>query len=240
MARKKKKAKPIEALWMVTFADMVTILLTFFILLLSMASLDRDIIREVITIFQDDIAFVSPTSSGRVPDRFVIFEELLEKPWEILKKQQRIKDLLFPDDVMPPDLSRSTLDENLRVLVRPEGVALMLTDELLFPFAETSLNPRAKHVLDQIIPLVKEWPAPVNIAGYTDNIPGIHMDNYEFGALRAMAVLEYFLASGVNEKRVSVSSYGPHFPVASNNHARGRAMNRRVEILLRTTAKTFF
>ncbi len=237
MARKKRKRKPIEPLWMVTFADMVTILLVFFILLLTMATLDREVIRDVITVFQDDIAFLSPRSAGRLPDKFVIFEELLEKPWEIIKKENRIKDLLFPDEVLPPEISRSTLEENLKVLSRPEGIALMLTDELLFPFARTSLNEPARQVLSQIIPLIKSWPTSVNIAGYTDNIPGIVMDNYEFAAQRAMAVNEFFIINGVKEDRISVSAYGPHFPVASNDTAQGRSQNRRVEILLKTGAK---
>lgn len=239
MARKKKKPKPIEALWMVTFADMVTILLTFFILLLSMASLDRQIIREVITIFQDDIAFLSPRSAGRLPDRFLVFEDLLEKPWEILEKQNRIKDLLFPDEVLPPEISKSTLEENLKILARPEGIALMMTDELLFPFARTALNPQSRQILMQIVPLVKAWPSPVNVSGYTDNIPGIQKDNYEFAAERAMAVLEFLIINGIDSERLSVSSYGPHFPVSSNDTAEGRAQNRRVEILLKTTPGTF-
>ncbi len=237
MIRKKKKPRAIEPLWMITFADMVTILLVFFILLLTMASLDREIIRDIVTVFQDDIAFLSPRSSGRLPDEYVIFEELLEKPWEVLKKQDRIKDLLFPDEVLPPEISRSTLDENLKVLARPEGVALMLTDELLFPFARTSLGDPARQVLAQILPLVKSWPTFVNIAGYTDNIPGITMDNYEFAAQRAMAVNEFFIINGVRQERLSVSAYGPHFPVASNDTDQGRALNRRVEILLKTGAK---
>lgn len=239
MARDKKKPKPIEPLWMVTFADMVTILLTFFILLLSMASLDRQIIREIITIFQDDIAFLSQTSAGRLPDKFIVFEDLLEKPWEILEKRKRIKDLLFPDEVLPPEISKSTLEENLEVLIRPEGVALMLTDELLFPFASTTLSQPAREVLRQLVPLADAWPAPVNIAGYTDDIPGIDKDNYEFAAERAMAVLEFFVAQGIPNERLSVSAYGPNFPVADNDTAWGRSRNRRVEILLKTRAKTF-
>ncbi|MFW5730222.1 MAG: OmpA/MotB family protein [Desulfonatronovibrionaceae bacterium] len=239
MAREKKKPKSIEPLWMITFADMVTILLTFFILLLSMASLDRQIIREIITIFQDDIAFLSQTSAGRLPDKFIVFEDLLEKPWEILEKRKRIKDLLFPDEVLPPEISKSTLEENLEVLIRPEGVALMLTDELLFPFASTTLNQPAREILRQLVPLIDAWPAPVNISGYTDDIPGIDKDNYEFAAERAMAVLDFFVSQGISNERLSVSAYGPHFPVADNDTAWGRSRNRRVEILLKTRGKTF-
>lgn len=237
MARKKKKSGLIEPLWMVTFADMVTILLVFFILLLTMASLDREIIRDIITVFQDDVAFMSSRSAGRLPDKFIIFEELLEKPWEIIEKENRIKDLLFPDEVLPPEVSKSTLEENLKILVRDEGIALMLTGDLLFPSAGTSLNAPARQILSQIIPLIREWPTSVNIAGYTDNIPGIHKDNYEFAAERAMAVTEYFIANNVRQEKISVSAYGPNFPVASNDTAQGRSLNRRVEILLKTGTK---
>ncbi len=237
--RRKKKGGAPKPIWMMTFSDLVTVLLTFFVLVLSMGAMDREKIHEMVSVFRQDTGFLTPKTAGRMPDKFTVFEDVVEKPWEILEKQDRIKDLLFPDDELPPEISRSTLEENLEILVRPEGVALLMTDELLFPFEQTSLTPEGRQILEQIIPLVQSWPAPVNVAGYTCNIPGITMDNYDFAAHRAMAVTEHLLINDVEQDRLSVSAYGPHFPVADHETEEGRAQNRRVEILFKKAPRPY-
>ena len=110
----------------------MTLLLTFFVLLLSMASMDRNVLTKI-NLFTRDVAMSFPRAAGRIPQRIRFITDLLDNPWDILEKPDRIKDLLFPDDILPKDISTSTLEENMKVLVKPEGVALVLTDKLLFP-----------------------------------------------------------------------------------------------------------
>jgi chemotaxis protein MotB len=81
--------------------------------------------------------------------------------------------------------------------------------------------------------------ASVNIAGYTDSIPGTRRDNYEIAALRAMSVLRSLRGMGMPSKRFSVSGYGPHFPIADDATPEGRAKNRRIEILVKTGSFTY-
>ena len=238
--KKKKKAEQPEAAWLVTFSDIMTLLLTFFVLLLSMSSMDQSIIEQISTVFRGRIAFMSTRTSGRVDKRIELVKEAIKKPWEILEKKERIKDLLFPDTVLPPEINRSTLEENLEVLVRPEGVALVLTDKLLFPLGETDLNPEAKAILRQVSRLIRIWPAPVNISGYTDDIPSTERGNLYISGERAMSVLDFFLENmGLAPKRFSVSAYGPHFPIADNDTPEGRARNRRVEILFKNNPHSY-
>jgi chemotaxis protein MotB len=242
MARKKKKKSGGGGGgdgWLVTFSDLMTLLLTFFVLLLSMSSLDNTIVQQVFSIFIDKPAFLSHKASGRIEHRFKVLKEIIAKQFEILDNEQRIKDLLFPDEILPREISKSTLDKNLRILKRPEGVALVLTDKLLFPLGKTTLTPAAEKILQQIAILVSLWPAPVNIAGYTDNIPARTRDNYEIAAERALSVLTFFVKQGVKAVRLSVSAYGPNFPLADNMTEQGRAQNRRVEILLKTNNNTY-
>jgi chemotaxis protein MotB len=242
MARKKKKKSGGGGGgegWLVTFSDLITLLLTFFVLLLSMSSLDKSIVKQVFAIFLDKPAFFVEKASGKITYRFKVLREIIARPFELLDNEQRIKDLLFPDDVLPKEISRSTLDKNLRVLKRPEGVALVLTDKLLFPVGQTSLTPAAEKILQQIADFISFWPAPVNIAGYTDNIPARTRDNYEIAAERALSVLTFFVKLGLDPARLSVSAYGPNFSIADNTTEAGRAQNRRVEILLKIHNKTY-
>jgi chemotaxis protein MotB len=236
MGRKKKSGGGSvgEGGWLVTFSDLTTLLLTFFVLLLTMASMDRSVLTKV-TLFTQDLGQMEKKGSGKVATRQRLLQELLERPLEAMEKVERLKDLLFPDEVMPPDISRSTLDENLLVLARPEGVALVLTEKLLFKPGGHDLSEPARQLLEQVALLLSATEADVNISGYTDNIPGLEPDNLTLSGLRAMSVLEYFLSRGAPDRRFSVAGYGPFWPIADNDTPQGQGKNRRVEILLRTT-----
>ncbi|WP_456324312.1 OmpA/MotB family protein [Desulfonauticus submarinus] len=234
---KRKKSKggggPPKDGWLVTFSDLVTLLLTFFVLLLSMSSLDNSVVKDVVSVFTQSTGFLGASSNVKIEDRFKLLRDILQKPWEILDKQQRIIDLLFPDEVLPPEITKSTLQRNLEILKRPEGVALVLHDGILFRPGAYQLLPGAKALLRQIAILISIWPAPVNIAGYTDNLKSRKMDNYTLSSLRALAVLEFLREQHIAPERFSVSAYGPNFPIADNKTPEGRKRNRRVEILLK-------
>ncbi len=238
MGRKKQKVKLVgDPAWLVTFSDLVTLLLTFFVLILSMSSMDRSVLTKINT-FPNELGMATKRGAGRVPTRIRMLIELLEKPDDVLLKQDRIKDLLFPDDILPQEISRSTLDENLSILERPEGVALVLNDKLLFAPDSSKLTPAAIKILMAVSDVLSATIANVNISGYTDNGEGSQVNPYALSADRALSVLDYFLKTGFKAIRFSASGYGPNEPVASNETAEGRAQNRRIEIYLKT--KPFF
>ena len=219
---------------MVTFSDMMTLLLTFFVLLLSMSSIDKKIITTAFTNFSARVAFISSKKSGEIPTRIKFVKETLTKPWEMLEKKEQIKDVLFPDQELPENINRSTLKKNINIMKRSEGIALVLSDELLFTPGGSDLDRKARSVLGQIVKLIHSISAPVNVSGHTDDTTGPGIDNLELSAQRAMSVLRYFLKQKVSPQRCSVSAYGPNRPIADNDSARGRSQNRRVEILLKT------
>ena len=125
--------------------------------------------------------------------------------------------------------------ENLRILERPEGVALVLSDKLLFPEGGAGLTPAAKQLLDVVAQVLLYTAAPVNISGYTDAVGGGAEYNYILSGMRSLAVLRHFLERGQPDERFSISGYGPNWPIDDNDTEEGRASNRRVEILLKTT-----
>ncbi|SDB54061.1 chemotaxis protein MotB [Desulfonatronum thiosulfatophilum] len=238
MARRKKKgggAKVDPMGWLITFSDLITLLLTFFVLLLSMSSMDRRIVTEAMSLFGANLGVVSQKTAGRIPTKLEIVVELMQRPWEFRDNEQRIRDLLFPDDVLPREISKATLEENLRLLQRPEGLAILLTDELLFPLGGHELTQSAQALLEILAPLLLYVPNVVNVSGHTDNLVGRTMDNDTLSALRAMAVLEVLLSSGVPNAKLSVSAYGDRMPVSDNRTPEGRALNRRVGILFKTS-----
>jgi chemotaxis protein MotB len=237
--RKKTKDSGVGRGWLITFADLVTLLLTFFVLLLSMATLDRSILREIAVSIVGAEGLSPSKGAGKIPAKFQFVEQEIEKPTTVFQHLHRIKDILFPDEVLPEGMARSTLEQNLEILQRPEGVALVLSDDLLFATAESELQEENKKVLSEFALFLATVPMPVNISGYTDNVPGGIKDNYTLSAERALSVLTYFLEFGFAPERFSVSAYGEKFPLADNATPEGRAKNRRVEILLKTTGRTY-
>jgi len=233
MARKEKKEQKGDSqAWLVTFSDMMTLLLTFFVLLLSMSSLDKEIITIAFQSLRGKVTFLKSTEAGKIPTRITIAREALENPWEILEKPNRIKDLLFPDEIFPKDINKGELLKNIEILSRPEGVALVLDDKILFKTGSVTLTPIAKKILEQVLYLIQLVAAPVNISGHTDDT-GSKEKNYQISYLRAISVLNFFLSKGMDPRFFSISAYGPDRPIVPNTTMQNKARNRRVEILLK-------
>ncbi len=238
MARKKKSGVggAAEGGWLVTFSDLITLLLTFFVLLLTMTTMDTVIISRIsayVSSPHDDAAL----AAGKMPTRLIELIELLRDPDNVFNKQERIKDLLFPDEVLPPDLPRETLENNLKILANPEGVVIVLTDGLLFTEGSAALNHRGIRLLDELVPVILGINTDVNISGHTDSTPAQGMSNDDLSVFRALAVLDRFLHSGIKSNRFSISGYGADRPISTNETIEGRAQNRRVEILLKVTPR---
>ncbi|MGE4505776.1 MAG: flagellar motor protein MotB [Desulfovibrionaceae bacterium] len=230
MARKKRQACPPLALWLVTFSDLVTLLLTFFVLLLTMSSMDQSFLTRV-TVMPLDLGPMDAKGGGQISISLMEVIEYLENPWEVLEKQKRIKDLLYPDEALPDDISKSTLDENLQVLATDDGVALVFSDRLLFPEGGSQLDDSARSILDQVFPMLDYLQDPIRITGHADDR---EPQPYEEAAQRALAVLAYLVERGMPDARFSLSSRGADEPMLPGEDDAARARNRRVEILVRT------
>ncbi len=236
MARKKKQRGGEDGtpMWLVTFSDLVTLLLTFFVLLLSMASLDQVLLARI-NPYRENFSVMPGLSPGRIPSHVQVVLKMLESPLDAMKKPKRIKDLLWPEDVLPPEIDTSTLEKNLRILEDPQGLAIVLTEGVLFAPGRWELSEVAQKLLTPLADVLRYSSADVNIAGFTDDTPAGTMDNYELSGMRAMAVLEFFLMHGIEPNRFSMSGYGPDKPLELGSTPENRAQNRRVEILLKTT-----
>lgn len=236
MARKKKKGGGGGgAGWLVTFSDLMTLLLTFFVLLLSMASMDTPLLTRISTT-RDNPSPINDSGGGKVSNEIKLLLEIIAEPENINQNRDRIKDLLFPNEILPTEISPGKLEENLRILAHPEGVVLVLTEALLFPRGAYTLAEPGRRLLEALLPVLHYSSADMNIAAHTDNQEdSALMDDYELSGRRAISVLEYFLQQGFKASRFSISGYGPDKPLEPNTTEKGRAQNRRVELLLKTT-----
>jgi chemotaxis protein MotB len=115
-------------------------------------------------------------------------------------------------------------------------VVQVLTDNLLFQSGQATLQPAGLPLLNEVAQLLNvDQSHPITVEGYTDNIP-IHSaefpSNWELSTTRATTVVQYLVSRGVNENRLGAAGYADLHPVASNATAAGRALNRRVDIVI--------
>lgn len=236
MARRKKKQEESGAAWLVTFSDLMTLLLTFFVLLLSMASMDVTVITRISASMRS-LSHMPLSGPGRVPERIEMIVKMIKDPNNVLQKKDRLKDLLFPRDVLPVELSHSDVMKNIEILQHPEGVVIVLTEGLLFGPGSPALDSKGKKLLDVLTPVIHAVNADANISGHTGPGRGDGTDLYQLSFLRGATVLEHFLQNQLKPDRFSVSGYGPDKPMHPNDSEEHRTQNRRVEILIKTTPR---
>jgi chemotaxis protein MotB len=222
----------------------MTLLLTFFVLLLSMSSMESTVVSRI-SVHSMSVSPLEQSGTSKMNERIEFIIKTLRDPDNVQNKQKRIKDLLFPLENLPDGMMQSELEKNLTILSHPDGVVIVLTDALLFAPGSSTLGVGGKKLLDQLTPVMQGMKADIAITGHSS--PGASdssgaelstpssLDELSF--LRAAVVMEHFLQAGMPPKRFSLSGYGADKPMFSNDTREGRRKNRRVEILVKCTPR---
>jgi len=216
--------------WMATFADLCTLLLTFFVLLLSFANTDVLNFR---------------TALGSVKEAFGVQKEhpgdftgLTTSLVELSTKESTPNLDLFETQLMEKievATADSKLKDKIETSVSELGVTVRIKEQVLFPAGSDELATAGHEVMDVIGNLCKLIPMPVWIEGHTDDIPintKRFPSNWELSTARAISAMRYLTEkSGVNPRRIRVGGYAHVHPLASNETSEGRLKNRRVEFI---------
>lgn len=216
--------------WMVTFSDMVTLLLTFFIMLIATSSMDAKALRESFGYFssvagpmdfsQEKEAGILTPVVKPVPEVIELKAEHLSRMLVIALKNQGI-----------PDAQGRGL-ELFDVVETSRGLAIRIPGDILFAEGSFQVRKEAQAVLRAAAAGIRATDATVSIDGHTDN-RGDDRKNWRLSLQRATSVADYFVYSmGMPPGRFCVAGYGAQRPLATNDTDTGRSKNRRVEIIL--------
>ncbi len=214
--------------WMVTYGDMVTLLLCFFILLYSYSVIDEQKYAQIISSLQ--VSFLGErgimqssidSSNGEIIELSLDF-----KIQEVIVTYQSVKESLIEEG----------LDQDVKIRVEERGVVLEIEDRILFDSAKADIKPEAERILVKVAGILKRLPNQIIVEGHTDNVPintVFFPSNWELSVARAVRVVR-FLSEAVNipSERFIAAGYGEYRPIANNNTAEGRATNRRVNIII--------
>ncbi|WP_188206448.1 flagellar motor protein MotS [Alkalibacillus aidingensis] len=249
--KRKKRTQPKRSapVWMVTYSDMVTLILVFFILLFSMSQIDAVKFNAVAESYRDNVIFdflpsavplENPTDHEDQEDNGGLLdeedyadlsdEELAE---EIAEDQENLEEL---HDEIQDYLDEHELNDVVSATRTERGIVLVLEERVLFESGRASLIDDFLPFLDKVAVLLDNIPNDINVEGHTDDVPMNsyrYPSNWELSTARASSVLRYFVEEqGLDPTRFKATGYGEYRPVAENDSAENRQKNRRVEIII--------
>ncbi|MBU1059936.1 MAG: OmpA family protein [Proteobacteria bacterium] len=217
--------------WMVTYSDLVTLLLTFFVLLLSMASMDEvkftaasSSIRDAFGVHSKParIDFSLPILPSVPISKFApIQNEMATKIYKRIESQ--IKESKVPEDI---ELIKKDNDT----------IILRINNSILFNKGQSTVSPTAYPLLRKIADIIRPLPMRLRIEGHTDSSPVStrKIDNWNLSVERAVSVMRFFKKSDLLPlDRMAAIGYGSERPVAPNTSEENMTKNRRVDFVLR-------
>ena len=240
MARKKKEQAGglTGNEWLATYADTMTLLLTFFVLLYSTAAVDTEKVKSISTAF----SMMNGTGGTSLLEFDMYDGEVPLIGGEAVEHITSQADISEKDEMymnVKEFISTNNLTEVVEVVDNERGISLQLRDNILFESASSDIKEDSKVILNKINELVLTVNNNILIEGHTDNIPintSRFPSNWELSVDRAVNVVRYFIEiKGQNPKRFSAAGYGEYQPMVPNDSYENMAKNRRVEILILTS-----
>ncbi len=219
--------------WLAAFGDLMSLLLCFFVLLLSMSSMDAKKISEAIGSLSGAMSVLEGGTKTEISKQRIQESTPMDSKDETSETVNKVQEAIGDANEMMeqghgPAIS---LDE------AQEGFVIELPASLLFKSGTATIeNEDALLFLKRVALIIEELPKTmqVSVQGHTDNQgPGIKSpfkDNWELSSARAISVLQELLLDGVDPARISASGYAEFKTIATNATASGREKNRRVEL----------
>ena len=263
MARKKKHEEhENHERWLVSYADFITLLFAFFVVMYSISSVNegkyRTLSHSLVAAFHSPSRSLEPVQVGELArSRKQAAMEIDQTPRNMqLPRRMVMLDNVRKQSHMPKgsapkvggedNLSKMSkaIIEQLKPLIKDNVVTVRrtkswleveLNTSILFPSGSDQMAPHAADILTRLGGILKPFPNPIRVEGFTDNVPirtARFSSNWELSADRAAQVVELMAQEGVNPARMSAVGFGEYRPIADNGTLEGRRKNRRVSVVV--------
>ncbi|OHD57539.1 MAG: hypothetical protein A2Y33_09715 [Spirochaetes bacterium GWF1_51_8] len=225
--------------WMTTFGDMNSLLLTFFIAMLTSAEIEGRELRLIMSSYEGNIGFLqggSTLAPGTIPDMGFMIESLPSRE-KGEKLSQAVKDV---NKLLKPELK----DKKVTIQETKKGLKLSLSSDVLFAPGSAEIDfEEGREILRKIAQLIKEIAGEgfkIEVIGHTDNttIPpdstlyAKFPSNWELSTFRACSVVRFFIDFGLDPSLLFAEGKSEYEPVFPNDTLEGRMYNRRIDIYI--------
>lgn len=224
--------------WLLTYADMITLLLALFIVMFAMSSLDvkkYTVLAKVLASSFNPVTTGSPSvlSQSQDPMDHIGSQPIMDggnpEYKELLKDMQAIRDRIT-------QVNGVEASKGVSMSITERGLVVSLANSSFFEAGDATLRPQAYQTLRTIAGNLKFDKRNIMVEGHTDNTPirtSRFPSNWELSTSRATTVVRTLITDfHLSPKRLSAAGYGEYYPVASNATEEGRAKNRRVDIVI--------
>ncbi len=226
--------------WVVTFADMMTLILVFFILLYTLADFDDQAYRKLVESIQvvdgegSQVSVIDFASrKGRNPEPLQVVEDMLGmNPGNA--PTQTLKPAIVNE--MESMIDSTDLSDSVNLSYDGNQINLQIDGRYLFESGRADLKDRARFIFANLGQMFRDHADyRIAIRGHTDdrNIATAQFpSNWELSAVRATTVLRFFIEQGIDPERMTATGYADYLPLFENDNDDNRARNRRVEFVL--------
>lgn len=230
MSDEKKKPEeeddaPSSPAWMATFADMMTLLMCFFILILSFSSIELDKFKMAMGSLQGALGTLG-VQKKLLPDQSW-FSPNTQNTDQI--KENSILDHI---EKMREQIKKEGLEDKISIEEEGGEVYIQMKDDMMFHSGKAELKPTYFNLLSLIAKTFLADAKQIRVEGHTDNIPiqtKEYQSNWELSIQRALNVVRYFVNhENIHPAKLIIAGYGEHKPIAANDSPSNRAKNRRV------------
>jgi chemotaxis protein MotB len=246
--RRKKKAPEHEnhERWLISYADFITLLFAFFVVMFASSQTDKHKAQEMSEAVkaaldgQNVRAKVTAILGGTIDNTGQGSAQMhgpggTQQSSEA-RKDEKMAELLPSLKVLSDELKKEIDEGKIEISMQPRGMVVSFTQAALFPSGQDAISPDAYGALEKVAAAIDKIPNPVRLEGHTDsvpiNTPRFH-SNWELSSARSIALLELFRDKfNVPRERMSIAAYADNAPLASNDTEEGRARNRRVDIVV--------
>ncbi|SHK86857.1 chemotaxis protein MotB [Clostridium cavendishii DSM 21758] len=236
MKKKKEPDKPANhERWLVSYADFMTLLMIFFVVMYAMSNIDSTKYKQMSDSLR--VAMGGGKTVVGTNEAANIQEAKPEvKPAEETEEQKEEKKLEQVKKEVDGYINTNQLTGSVVTSIEERGLVISFEDNIFFDSGKADIKDGVRTKLDSVATILKKIDNYVRVEGHTDNLPintAMFQSNYQLSAMRAANVVEYLVVKdGMNGAKLSSVGYGEHRPVASNDTEANRSKNRRVDVVI--------
>jgi chemotaxis protein MotB len=238
--------------WLMTYADLITLLLAFFVIMYAMSKVDSRRFGKMAEKLQgvfhgkteevaDSLAQDDLSSGVLQLNRLKAIADRLHSPTVgLIQNRVNIGPRTNLADMSGADSTGDAVESNppISVELQERGLVIRVLQSTLFRSGQAELLPEAKNTLGKIAEQIGDVPNQIRVEGYTDSLPiatSRYPSNWELSAARAAAVVRFLITEhNISPERISALGYGAFRPLVPNDTPQHRALNRRVDIVILT------
>lgn len=253
--RRRQEVHVNQERWLISYADFITLLFAFFVVMYSISQVNDNKYRVLSDTFieafnqpshiqpisdaKDNVASSTSTTIAPIDLGNPAVTETasvdVDEPVAPNEPVRTSDELTQISDLVSEKFTQLINDQMIQVSSNELWLQIELKDSILFSSGSADTSEQAQKIFDEIADILKGYSNPVQVEGFTDNIPiksVKYPTNWELSTARASAIVKYLASKGIAPERLSAVGYGEYQPVAANDTEQGRAQNRRVTIMV--------